>query len=94
MLQDREKTILTLQALDQVMQGMQAHQRMQWPAMMARGEVRGPGHSQRRSGEHGANRHTSPELRQRVVDDLTWGGFLDKLHQGFDLIRKLHSFIH
>jgi hypothetical protein len=27
-LQDREKTILPLQALDQVMQGMQAHQRM------------------------------------------------------------------
>jgi hypothetical protein len=38
-LQDREKTILPLQALDEVMQGMQSHQRMQRSTVMARGEV-------------------------------------------------------
>ena len=34
-LQDRQKTILPLEARDEVMQGMQSHQRMQRPAVMA-----------------------------------------------------------
>ena len=38
-LQDRQKTVFPLQALDEVMQGMQSHQRMQRPAVMTRGKV-------------------------------------------------------
>jgi hypothetical protein len=38
-LQDREKTILPLQALGEVMHSMQSHQRMERPTVMARGEV-------------------------------------------------------
>ena len=38
-LQDREKTILAFEALDEVRHGMQSHQRMEWPAVMARGQV-------------------------------------------------------
>jgi hypothetical protein len=38
-LQDRKKTILPLEALDEVMQGMQSHQRMQRPTVMARRQV-------------------------------------------------------
>jgi hypothetical protein len=34
-LQDRQKAIVSLEALDQVMQGMQSHQRMQRPTVMA-----------------------------------------------------------
>jgi len=38
-LQDWEKTILPLETLDEVMQGMQSYQRMERPTVMARGEV-------------------------------------------------------
>jgi hypothetical protein len=38
-LQDWEKTILPLQALNEVMQGMQSYQRMERPTVMAWGEV-------------------------------------------------------
>jgi hypothetical protein len=38
-LQDRQKALFPVQALNQVMQGMQSHQRMQRPAVMARRQV-------------------------------------------------------
>ena len=40
-LQDWQKTILAFESLDEMIHGMQSHQRMQWTAMMARGTCRG-----------------------------------------------------
>src|SRR5439155_24987633 len=93
-LQDREKPMLTLQALDEVRHGMQSHQRMEWSAVMARGEVGGTYHGQGRGGEQSFQRHTSAELRQCMVKNRTRRGFFDKLYQGFDGISKLDTCHH
>src|SRR5918996_528137 len=76
------------------MQGMQPHQRMQRTTVMARREVRGTGHGQGRSGKHGANLDSRTQLRQRLVNDFTRSGFLNKLYQRFDLISKLYTCRH
>ena len=39
-------------------------------------------------------RDTSTQLFQCVIHDLTRSGFLDKLHQGFDLVSKLYTSWH
>ena len=38
-LQNWEKPILPLQALDEVRHGMQSHQRIEWPAVIARAQA-------------------------------------------------------
>lgn len=68
-LQDRQEATFPIQAVDEMTQGMNADQWMQGPAMVARGQVGGTGYSQRRSGEHGANRHAFSQLDGKTLSD-------------------------
>ena len=61
-LQDGDKPLLSLQALDEVRHGMEAGQGMQWPAVMTWWEIGRPRHREGGGGQHALGRHTGPQL--------------------------------
>ena len=93
-LQHRDKTLLALQALDQLRHRVQACQGVQRAAVVTRRHFGGARHREGRGCQHGLRRYPGTQLVQGTIQNLTRRRFLDKLDQRFDGIGKLNTLRH
>jgi len=84
-LQDRDETLLAVQAPGQLRQGIETRQRVQRAAVMAGRHFGRAGHREGRGRQHGLDRQPGAQSCQGAVQDLRRRRVLDELHQRFDV---------
>ena len=94
MLQDRQITLLALEPLDELGDGIEAGQGVQRAAVMAGRHFGRARDRQRRGHQHRRDRHPGAQFLQRAVEDLDGRRILDELNQRFDVGGILHSLRH